>query len=204
MTVVSNEDGIIMIEAGAKEIDEEQVLEGLTLAHETNQRMIRAQKELYAGLGHQEARVHAQGRRRGQAGPGRARARARAPRGHAGPRQEGQRGRPQGGPRSRHGRRSPRTSPRRSWSSRTCFNKLEEKLFRELVLQGKLRTDGRGFDDIRPITSEVGLLTRTHGSALFTRGETQALATVTLGTFDDAQRLDSLRRGDQEAVHAPL
>jgi polyribonucleotide nucleotidyltransferase len=55
-----------------------------------------------------------------------------------------------------------------------------------------LRTDGRLFDDIRPITAEVGLLTRTHGSALFTRGETQALATVTLGTFEDAQRLDSL------------
>ena len=52
--------------------------------------------------------------------------------------------------------------------------------------------DGRGFDDIRPISIEVGMLPRTHGSALFTRGETQCLATVTLGTPEDVQRLDGL------------
>ncbi len=86
----------------------------------------------------------------------------------------------------------PEDKPEERLETKGLFYKLEEKLFRELVLKKKLRTDGRGFDDIRPITAEVGLLTRTHGSALFTRGETQALATVTLGTFEDAQRLDSL------------
>jgi len=54
------------------------------------------------------------------------------------------------------------------------------------------RADGRAFNELRPISIEVGLLPRTHGSALFTRGETQSLATVTLGTFEDVQRLDGL------------
>jgi polyribonucleotide nucleotidyltransferase len=60
----------------------------------------------------------------------------------------------------------------------------------------KKRLDGRGFDDVRPITSEVGLLPRTHGSALFSRGETQALTMVTLGTTEDAQEFDSYTGGE--------
>ena len=73
-----------------------------------------------------------------------------------------------------------------------AFGRLKEKLFREQLLTEKRRTDGRASDEIRPIACEVAFLPRTHGSALFTRGETQALATVTLGTDDDAQRLDGL------------
>jgi polyribonucleotide nucleotidyltransferase len=70
--------------------------------------------------------------------------------------------------------------------------KAKEELFRNQVLQERRRTDGRGFKEIRRIDIQVGLLPRTHGSALFTRGETQALATVTLGTSDDAQIIDEL------------
>ncbi len=72
------------------------------------------------------------------------------------------------------------------------FDALEEKLFREDVLVKRQRPDKRAFDQVRPITCEVGLLPRTHGSALFTRGETQALVTATLGTGEDIQRLDVL------------
>ena len=61
-----------------------------------------------------------------------------------------------------------------------------------LILEKKVRADGRGPSDIRPITCEAGILPRTHGSALFTRGETQALAVITLGTADDEQRIDAL------------
>jgi polyribonucleotide nucleotidyltransferase len=69
---------------------------------------------------------------------------------------------------------------------------LERKRMREIVLQEKKRADGRGPADIRTITCEVGLLPRTHGSALFTRGETQSLSVVTLGTGEDEQRIDAL------------
>src|SRR5437588_1418501 len=70
------------------------------------------------------------------------------------------------------------------------FEILRERIFREQVLGKKRRPDGREFDEIRPIWIEIGMLPRTHGSAIFTRGETQALVTTTLGTSDDMQRLE--------------
>ena len=71
-------------------------------------------------------------------------------------------------------------------------DEVEERLFRADVLDKRQRPDRRAFDQVRAITSEVGFLPRTHGSALFTRGETQALVTATLGTGEDQQRLDVL------------
>jgi polyribonucleotide nucleotidyltransferase len=72
------------------------------------------------------------------------------------------------------------------------FQHIMEKIFRKEILEDGIRPDGRGFSEVRPISIEVSLLPRTHGSALFTRGETQALVTATLGTADDEQRLDTL------------
>ena len=72
------------------------------------------------------------------------------------------------------------------------FHGLEYTEARNMILEKGSRADGRGPADIRPITCEVGVLPRTHGSALFTRGETQSLAVVTLGTTDDEQRIDAL------------
>jgi polyribonucleotide nucleotidyltransferase len=69
---------------------------------------------------------------------------------------------------------------------------IEKRTMRRQILEKGERADGRGPDDIRQITSEVGVLPRTHGSALFTRGQTQALAVVTLGTSRDEQRIDSI------------
>ncbi|MBS0591003.1 MAG: polyribonucleotide nucleotidyltransferase [Proteobacteria bacterium] len=71
------------------------------------------------------------------------------------------------------------------------FGELEYRTMRDSVLDTKVRIDGRKLDDIRPIAVRVGVLPRTHGSALFTRGETQALVTVTLGTARDAQIIDA-------------
>ncbi|MFQ6036143.1 MAG: polyribonucleotide nucleotidyltransferase [Sedimentisphaerales bacterium] len=71
------------------------------------------------------------------------------------------------------------------------FEKIEGQVVRKLLLEGR-RPDGRGYKDIRPVTCEVGILPRAHGSALFTRGETQALVSVTLGTIRDAQIIDGL------------
>ena len=73
-----------------------------------------------------------------------------------------------------------------------AFERLRERYFREDILERNRRPDARAFDEIRDITCEVGVLPRAHGSALFTRGETQALATTTLGTKEDKQRLDLL------------
>ena len=70
---------------------------------------------------------------------------------------------------------------------------LEKRIVRTDILKNKNRIDGRGLSDVRPISCEVGVLPRTHGSALFTRGETQAIVTTTLGTGqDDEQKIESL------------
>ncbi len=79
---------------------------------------------------------------------------------------------------------------KREWTKKS-FHKVMQELVRIQILEGK-RPDGRSPKDVRPIDIQVGLLPRTHGSALFTRGETQALATVTLGTSEDAQIIDEL------------
>src|SRR5579872_7432504 len=70
------------------------------------------------------------------------------------------------------------------------YELIRERIFRDQVIGRKRRPDGRAFDEIRPISIEVGVLPRTHGSAIFTRGETQALVTTTLGTAEDMQRLE--------------
>jgi polyribonucleotide nucleotidyltransferase len=81
--------------------------------------------------------------------------------------------------------------------AKRAFDRLRENIFRDDVLNKRRRPDGRAFDQIRHISCEVGLLPRVHGSALFTRGETQALATLTLGTKEDMQRQDLLFAQDQ-------
>ncbi len=72
------------------------------------------------------------------------------------------------------------------------LHKIEKEEFRQITVHQGIRSDGRTFDQIRPISSRTGVLPRTHGSALFTRGETQALAITTLGTRSDEQRIDNL------------
>jgi polyribonucleotide nucleotidyltransferase len=74
--------------------------------------------------------------------------------------------------------------------AKKIFKDLKEKVMRDEILERGQRLDGRRFDEIRPITIEVGVLPRAHGSAVFTRGETQALVTATLGTEDDAQKIE--------------
>jgi polyribonucleotide nucleotidyltransferase len=77
-----------------------------------------------------------------------------------------------------------------------CYDALKERIFRDEMLKNHRRPDGRAFDQIRNISIETGVLPRTHGSALFTRGETQSLVTITLGTKDDEQRIELLEPGE--------
>lgn len=82
--------------------------------------------------------------------------------------------------------------PELAVETKYALSQLSERLMREYVLREGKRVDGRGLDELRPITCQLGLLPRTHGSALFTRGETQALVVTTLGTEEDVQRLTEL------------
>jgi len=79
-----------------------------------------------------------------------------------------------------------------------AFHYIQKEAVRSLILNSGKRLDGRGFDAIRPISGEVGILPRAHGSAIFARGETQAVTLVTLGTSEDAQEFDSYTGGDTE------
>ena len=79
---------------------------------------------------------------------------------------------------------------------REAFYYIQKETVRGLIMNDDKRLDGRGFDEVRPITCEVGILPRAHGSAIFTRGETQAVTLVTLGTNEDAQEFDSYTGGE--------
>jgi polyribonucleotide nucleotidyltransferase len=90
----------------------------------------------------------------------------------------------------------PETEAERRSDAKAIFKELKEKVTRDEALTHGVRLDGRKFDEIRPIWIETGVLPRTHGSAVFTRGETQALVTCTLGTAEDAQKIESFE-GEQ-------
>jgi polyribonucleotide nucleotidyltransferase len=95
----------------------------------------------------------------------------------------------------------PEGEVQRRIEAKQIFHELKEKVLRDEVLERGHRLDGRRFDEIRPIWCEAGVLPRTHGSVVFTRGETQALVTCTLGTADDEQKVE---RRVLQAVHAAL
>jgi polyribonucleotide nucleotidyltransferase len=90
----------------------------------------------------------------------------------------------------------PEDQPLKKAAVAPVYDSLREKILRNEILVNGRRLDGRRFDEIRNITSEVGVLPRTHGSALFTRGETQALVTVTLGTSEDSQIIDTVQEAE--------
>src|SRR5260370_24771002 len=90
----------------------------------------------------------------------------------------------------------PEDQPESRMMAKKSFDHLKEKIFRDDILNHRRRPDGRRFSEIRPITCEVGWLPRTHGSPLFTRGETQALVTTTLGTNEDEQCMGALVNGE--------
>jgi polyribonucleotide nucleotidyltransferase len=90
----------------------------------------------------------------------------------------------------------PEDQPEARAEAGELFDKLKEGIFRDDILNNRRRPDGRRFSEIRPISIEAGWIPRTHGSSLFTRGETQAIVTATLGTSQDVQYLDSIEFGE--------
>jgi len=191
MVVVGTEEGIIMIEAGGKEVEEQKIIKGVSLAYDSIQKIIQAQKDLY-----EKSNIKKREFLPRQINSDRL---LKIEKEISSPlleaiqlKQKKEREEATKKILDNLLQAIPEENEEEISETKEIFYQIQKKLVRNLILNQKKRTDGRSFDDIRPISIEVGILPRTHGSALFTRGETQCLATVTLGTFEDVQRLDGL------------
>jgi len=188
LLVAGTEDGIVMVESGAKEVSEQVMVRALEEGHAAIKKIVAMQKELRQRVGR----------------PKRTFAKAQ-PDAAVVSWVESEIGQPLLEAMRMRGKlesyakmklvrdeflaRVAEEDERRS-AIPGVYEALREKIMRWEILANGRRVDGRAFDEIRHISSEVGVLPRTHGSALFTRGETQALVTVTLGTSEDAQIID--------------
>jgi polyribonucleotide nucleotidyltransferase len=191
LIMAGTEEAIVMVEAGAREISEERIIEGLEFGHTAIREIVRAIKELAARRPVTKREVP-QAERDPEL--------ERSIEEKASPLILEAMGTP-GKLASERKMRSykdeivaliPEEEEARRKMAEKAFDRLKEDIFRKQLLEDSRRPDGRAFNEVRSISSEVALLPRTHGSSLFTRGETQALVTVTLGTGEDVQRLDDL------------
>jgi len=193
LVVAGTEEAIVMVEASANEVSEETMLEAIQHGHAEIRKIVAVEKELFAKLGLKKRDFSPPSR--DEALPAEVRQKAEAPLRDAMdtskyPKLESQR-------RVSEVKETvmesyPADDEDRRREVKHCLDALEERIFRDDILLKRQRPDRRAFDQVRSITCEVGMLPRTHGSALFTRGETQALVTATLGTAEDMQRLDVL------------
>jgi polyribonucleotide nucleotidyltransferase len=197
LIVAGTEEAIVMVEAGASEVSEEIMVEALMLAHKEINRLCRWQKELYKALEIQKREVTpvllneemvreitekysdrlresldttTQDKRSSYAAVDALKKEV-----------------VESYPEDDSGKRA---------MAKLIFDHLKEGVFRDDILNKRRRPDGRRFSEIRSITCDVGWLPRVHGSALFTRGETQALVSTTLGTKEDEQFIDDLEKGE--------
>jgi polyribonucleotide nucleotidyltransferase len=189
--VVAHKDGIVMIESGAQEETEEVILEAIEFGHTEIKKIIAAIEELVAVAGKPKRAFVAPVFDEAYYAELKAKAGERLKdalntKTHA--KLESQELVKQ--IKNELAAELPADDPAAKKKLTTCFEKLHERVFREQVTKERIRPDRRAFDEIRAISIETGILPRTHGSALFTRGETQALVTATLGTADEGQRLE--------------
>jgi polyribonucleotide nucleotidyltransferase len=193
LVVAGTEDAVVMVEAGANELPESVLLDAIDLAHRNIKRIIATQREILAELGVEKEpwappenpwpedfeaalrerwtgplteALHVKGKLAQHEAIRAVRDEAVA----ALPEEQAEEQAP--------------------WV-KAIFQTLEKEITRKTILEDGRRLDGRAFDEIRPVSCEVDLLPRTHGSALFTRGETQAMVTCTLGTSEDTQIIEA-------------
>ncbi len=194
MVIAGTKDGVVMIEAGAKEVTEETLLGAIKFGQEANQDVIRLQDQLIQASGKPKIELETKELnselqstvtsiirdKLGQGGAWKGRAEREVV--LAGIKKEivGKLG-----------------SNYSSAEIDTAFDAALKEVVRYLILEKGVRLDGRGLADIRPITCEVGRLPRTHGSGLFTRGETQVLTIATLGSPGEEQQIDGI--GQEES-----
>jgi polyribonucleotide nucleotidyltransferase len=192
LVVAATEDAIVMVEASAKEVSEATILDGIHYAHDQIRKIVAAQKELFekAGLRKREATPPSRDETLFQeiAAKYSEQLHQAMDTSHQGKIESYRKV----AELRKLTTEDYKEDEKKGSLAKQYFSDLEEKLFRQDVLEKRQRPDHRAFTDVRQITCEVGMLPRTHGSALFTRGETQALVTATLGTAEDQQRLDVL------------
>src|SRR4051812_39260911 len=190
LVVAGSKDGLVMVEAGAKEVTEEQVVKALETAHAAIKEIVAAIDALAKDAGKKKMTVAA--KEIGHEFYREVEEKVYVPLTEA----MRIRGKLENYETVDQALKDlvasiPAEEVQRKTEAKTIFKELKEKVLREEVLTHGVRLDGRKFDEVRPIWIETGVLPRTHGSAVFTRGETQALVTCTLGTADDAQKIES-------------
>jgi polyribonucleotide nucleotidyltransferase len=203
LVVAGTEDAILMVEAGAKEIPEAEILDALDIAHAEIKKLCALQRELAAKVGKEkkafatipvDAELLAEIRSsHGEQLDSATQVEDKLERQEATKAVEA-------AVLERYAPLAPEAAPEeqviaakaRRTAVQLAFDKLEKSIIRERIAVHKKRPDGRAEDEIRDITIEVGVTPRTHGSALFTRGQTQALSVAALGTLKEEMRLDTL------------
>ena len=193
IVIAGSEEAIVMVEAGSLEVSEETVVEALEFGHAQIKKIIGAVKELCAQLNPKKVEVaplpfddtiYANLKKTISADLKDALNTEKHPKKESYALVDALK--------AKLVEAIPEEEEERITLTKRSFDRLKEDIFRDEILNARRRPDGRRFDQIRKITCETSLLPRVHGSALFTRGETQALATLTLGTKEDQQRLDLL------------
>jgi polyribonucleotide nucleotidyltransferase len=192
LVVAGTEEAILMVEAGAQEVSEQEILDALDIAHGEIKKLCEAQRELQKKAGKPKAEVEVPQvdetllgevkERFGDAIREATQVEDKLDRQDATKRVEEQVLEAFGG----------EDDAEKHEAAQLAFDKLEKETIRHRIAVDKKRPDGRSANEIRPITIEVGIAPRTHGSALFTRGQTQALSVVALGTMREEMRLDTL------------
>jgi len=195
LLVAGTDDAIVMVEGGADEVPEAVMVQALAEGHAAVRRIVSLQQELRSRVGKSKRPVA-----RKESDPAFA---AEVEAGMTEPLLAAMRtpGKLESYARMKRvkedylARIAEEDSQRRA-AIGAVYDALREKLLRREIFEQGRRLDARRFDEVRAITSEVGVLPRTHGSALFTRGETQALVTVTLGTSEDSQIIDTVQEAE--------
>jgi len=193
LAVAGMEDGIVMVECGANEVSEEVMIEALIFGHQAIKQIIGLQKELYEKIRPQKLAVEPELIDEAIAKKVEKAIRAEledALDTHKHPKLESYA--LVDAAKKKAVELFPEADEKTLEMVKRILDALKERIFRDQVLYKRERPDKRKFDTIRPIWIETSVLPRTHGSAVFTRGETQALVTATLGTADDVQRMDWL------------
>jgi polyribonucleotide nucleotidyltransferase len=196
LIVAGSKDGLVMVEAGSKEVTEEQVVEALEAAHTAIKKIVAVIDDLAKAAGKKKVATPKK-KDVGHEFYREVEERVLVPLSEA----MRIRGKLENYEQveqvlSELVASIPEGEVERRTEAKSIFKDLKEKVLRDEVLDRHVRLDGRKFDEVRPIWIETSVLPRVHGSAVFTRGETQALVTCTLGTADDAQKIESFE-GEQ-------